>query len=119
MNKSRIGMRIKEERKKHNYTLESFSEKVGIGRSYMSDIERGIKMPSLNVFERIVNALEDVSADYLLRDFVVTGRPFVLNALTEKMTDLSPRQLRMINDIIDTIITNYDERDEEDPPNAY
>ena len=34
---------------------------------YLGEIERGVKMPSLNVFLRIVEEL-NVSVDYLLRN---------------------------------------------------
>lgn len=109
MNKTRIGQRIREERKKHHYTLEAFSTKVGIGKVYLGEIERGLKMPSLDLFGRIVNAFGDISADYLLRDYVMPGTVYAVNDISDKIKDLSPFQIRMISDVIDSMIVNFKE----------
>lgn len=111
MNKTRIGQRIREERKRHNLTLDALAEIAGVGKIHLSQVERGIKMPSLNVFCKIVNAFEDVSADSLLRDYIEPGKPYVLNEITEKMADLPPHRVRFVADVVDTLIKNFEEDD--------
>lgn len=111
MNKTGIGQRIREERKKHHYTLDAFSTKIGIGKIYLGEIERGAKMPSLKVFEKIVNGLEDVPADYLLRDYVITGKPYAINEINQKLEGLTPHQIKMIGDVIDALVVNFESED--------
>lgn len=111
MNKERIGQRIREERKRHKMTLDALAEKAGVGKIHLSQVERGLKMPSLNVFSKIVNAFGDVSADSLLRDYVEPGKPYNLNEVTEKMVDLPPHRVRFIADVVDTLIRNFSEDD--------
>ena len=106
MDKERLGQRIREERKRHRYTLEALATKARIGSVYLSEIERGLKAPSLGVLVEIVNAFEDVSMDYLLRDFSESGKGYALNEVTEKMVDLTPSQIRMISDVVEAMISN-------------
>jgi len=106
MEKAIIGARIREQRKQRKLTLERFAEMADIGAMYLSQIERGLKMPSLNTFVKIVNTL-DISADILLRDEVNAARPYVLNEMTEKMQDLSPPQLKAISDVLDAMLHNF------------
>ena len=62
-----VGQRIYEIRNRRNYTQEQLAEKVGSVPSYISNIERKNKCPSLNLLRKIVKEL-DTSYDYLLMD---------------------------------------------------
>ena len=62
-----VGKRILEVRTKRNYTQEELAEKVGSVASYISNIERKNKCPSLPLLRKIVKEL-DTSLDYLLID---------------------------------------------------
>lgn len=62
-----IGKRILEVRNKRNYTQEELAEKIGSVPSYISNIERKNKYPSLSLLRKIVKEL-DTSYDYLLID---------------------------------------------------
>lgn len=62
-----VGKRILEARNKKNYTQEELAEKVGSVPSYISNIERKNKCPSLALLRKIVKEL-DTSYDYLLMD---------------------------------------------------
>ena len=106
MDKAILGARIREQRKQRKLTLEEFADRTGIGRVYLGEIERGLKMPSLKVFIRILNIL-DISADILLRDEVNSAKPYVLNELTEKMQGLSAPELRVISDVLDVMLDNF------------
>ena len=106
MDKGIIGKRIREQRKRYDLTLEELSEIVGIGTVYLGEIERGIKMPSINTFIKIINAL-DISADILLRDEVAAAKPYILNEITNKMKDLSPACLKMVTDVFYAMLANF------------
>lgn len=62
-----IGTRILELRNRRNLTQEELAEKVGSVPSYISNIERKNKCPSLTLLRKIVAEL-DTSYDYLLMD---------------------------------------------------
>ena len=48
INKKLFGKRIKEAREKLGYTQFQLAEKIGVSQNFLGDIERGIKLPSLN-----------------------------------------------------------------------
>lgn len=50
-------LRLKEERKQRNWTQKEVSEKIGISRSYYSDIENGRSLPSGKVLFKINEVL--------------------------------------------------------------
>ena len=63
----KIGERILEARNRRNLTQEELAERVGSVSSYISNIERKNKCPSLSLLRKIVKEL-DISYDYLLMD---------------------------------------------------
>jgi XRE family transcriptional regulator of biofilm formation len=53
-----IGKNISSIRKQRGYTLSELSERTGISKSYLSNIERDLKQnPSIHVMERIASVL--------------------------------------------------------------
>ena len=102
-----MGDRIREARKQQGLTQEQLAEKVDITLEYISQIERGLKTPSMQVFIKLVEVL-DVSADYLLRDSVSTGKLFGDNAIGRKIERLSPKQRVALEALIDTFIQYLD-----------
>ena len=67
MQREALGKRIREARKQKALTQQQLAEALGITDVYISEIERGNKMPSIPLFIAFVEVL-DISADYLLRD---------------------------------------------------
>ena len=94
-----LGKRIRESRINKGYTQQDLADRAEIGVVYISEIERGIKMPSLNIFIKIVDAL-DVSADYVLRDELPSGKEYVCTEITEKLLVLTPGQRKTASDIL-------------------
>ncbi len=105
MDRIELGKKLKEARIKAGYTQEVLAEKAAIGPVYLGEIERGIKMPSLNVFIKIVIAL-GISADYILRDELPSGKEFIYNDITERLDGLTPAQRKTAVDILDAYIKN-------------
>lgn len=54
-------------RKKKGYTQEILARKAGIARSYLCEIEKGYKIPSIPILEKLANAL-GVSVVELLQE---------------------------------------------------
>ena len=79
------------------------AEKTGLSVNYIGMIERGEKMPALDTFIGILNAL-GVSADMVLADVVDTGYEIKSSMLSERLNSLSPDDRQKIYDVIDTMI---------------
>lgn len=107
MNKLTVGDRIKEARKKQNLTQEQLAERLDISVEFIGQIERGLKLPSMHVFIKLIEAL-NVSADYLLRDYVSTGQLFGDNAIGRKIEKLKPKQRIALEALVDTYIQYLD-----------
>ena len=73
-----LGQRIREQRKEKGWTIEQFAERVELSANYVGDLERGVKIPKLETFIRIVEVL-DVSADVLIRDSVASAMWQMMN----------------------------------------
>ena len=102
-----MGDRIKETRKLRGLTQDQLAEKVDITLEYISQIERGLKMPSMQVFIKLVEAL-DVSSDYLLRDSVSTRNLYGDKQIGTKLERLTPKQRVALEALIDTYINYLD-----------
>ncbi len=105
MDKVAIGSRLREARNMVKLTQEQLAEKVGIGTTYISDIERGAKFPSLSLFIKIVDAL-GVSSDFILRGEIEAGKNCVYDDITRKLDGLTPKQRLGVADLIDAYIKN-------------
>jgi len=105
LEKVALGRRIRESRISKGYTQQELADRAEIGVVYISEIERGVKMPSLNSFVKIIDAL-DVSADYVLRDELPSGKEYVCTEITEKLLVLTPGQRKAASDILNAYLRN-------------
>src|SRR3954468_16812413 len=64
----RVGARVRQLRRQAEFSFDAFVEETGLGRGYVSEIERGLVVPSLGVLARIGDALETTVADLVLGD---------------------------------------------------
>lgn len=62
-----FGTNVKRLRKQAGYSQEEFADLTGTARSYMSDLERSARNPTLKIVERIALALK-VDPSELLKD---------------------------------------------------
>ncbi len=103
MEKAVLGQRIRLRRKEQKLTLEKLAEKADIGLVYLGEIERGLKMPSLNTFIKIVNAL-DISADELIYDHTKSGKYYLADQIAKKMDGLEPDEYAVVANLTITAI---------------
>lgn len=99
MNIGMVGKRIKEARERKNLTQEELAALVDLSSTHVSVIERGIKVPKLDTFVAIANALE-VSCDELLIDSVDHSSVGVPNELAEMIAKLPAKDRKKIIDIV-------------------
>lgn len=100
-----IGKYIRKYRNTKKLRQEDLAEKTGLSVTYIGMVERGEKVPSLETFISIANAL-GVSADMLLADEINNGYEIKNSILNEKLSKLSPEDRNKIYDVIDTMINH-------------
>lgn len=79
------------------------AEKTDLTTNYIGMVERGEKIPSLETFIKIVNAL-GVSSDMILTDVLETGYTVKNSMLNEKLEKLAPEDRNRIYEVIDTLV---------------
>ena len=103
MKEQTLGKEIRKCRKDKKMTQEALAEKADLSVSYMGAVERGEKLPSLEAFIRIADALE-VSADRLLSGMLEAESPVVTNELHQKLSNLPPKERKRILNVMATMI---------------
>ena len=98
-----IGARIKAAREAGGYTQEKFAEEIGLSIQHVSNLERGIVGPSLQIVLKICKVLE-VSCDYLL-----LGRSGSkdISKVESNLADLTPDQLFIVEKGIHIILEAF------------
>ena len=104
MDKAAVGRRIQDERKARKMTQSVLAEKVSVSSKYLSNIECGEKMPKLETFVAIANAL-GTDANSLLADVLNVPVTIKGTVFSERIASLPPaeqkRILRLLQAIID------------------
>ena len=107
MDKTELGQKLRQTRLSKGYTQQALANRAGIGNVYLGEIERGLKMPSLNSFIKLVVAL-DVSANYILKDELPSGREYIYDETAQKLNALTPKQRKTAAAILDAFLSNID-----------
>ena len=95
MDAQAVGHRIKVAREAKGLTQEELAVLVDLSPTHISVIERGVKVPNLDSFVAIANAL-GVSADALLIDVVECSTEGIANELSTRISKLPQREQRKI-----------------------
>lgn len=98
-----IGKNIRKFRLMKKLRQEDLAEKAGLSTNYVGALERNEKIPSLETFIDIVNAL-GVSSDMILSDVIDTGYAVKNSLLNEKLEKLSAEDRAKIYDVIDAML---------------
>lgn len=64
----RIGERVRALRNSVGFGFDAFVEETGLGRGYVSELERGLVIPTIGTLARVAKALEVTVADLVLGD---------------------------------------------------
>ncbi len=78
---------------------------VDLSVSYIGAIERGEKLPKLDVFIRIANSLK-VSSDTLLSGVLEIENQIVASELSDELSNLPKTEQKRILNVVRTMITN-------------
>jgi transcriptional regulator with XRE-family HTH domain len=78
-----IGSRIRQHRKHAGLTQEALALSSGINVSFLGDIERGIKKPSIDTLEKLLKALNVTFREFF--DFETAIKPIKDSAALERL----------------------------------
>lgn len=100
INKKAFGRKVKESRIEANFTQAELAEKIEVSQNFLGDIERGIKLPSLQKLILLCNTLK-ISLDYLFSDS--------LNNVLDESPEIyySDKQMAIIKNIVKSITNNF------------
>lgn len=91
-----LGKRVVAKRTEHNLMQKDLAEKLGIAVNHLSDVERGVKKPSLELLMRISVQL-DTPVDYFLMDSPRICRQYLINEeLASSLKECTPQALQFI-----------------------
>lgn len=65
---ARVGARIRRMRKAAQLTFDAFVAQTSLGRGYVSELERGLVVPTIGTLARVARALDVTIADLVLGD---------------------------------------------------
>ena len=92
-----FGLRLKQLREKHNLSQSQVAKRLVITRAAISSYENNISLPPVNVLAELA-LLYRVSTDYLLG---LDNRTAIV------LEDLTPRQSAVIQEVMDTLVTEF------------
>ena len=98
---SKLGERISTRRREMNLKQYVLAEKAGIANNYLSNIERGRSIPSLEVFVSLCNALNTTPDNFLLGVGKSDNIPL---RITENLKLCDHNSLELIDDYVQLIV---------------
>ncbi|MBQ2357687.1 MAG: helix-turn-helix transcriptional regulator [Ruminococcus sp.] len=98
-----IGRNIRKYRMEKKMRQEDLAEKTGLSANYIGMLERGEKLPALDTFISILNAL-GITADAVLCDVLENGYTVKNSLLNDKLQSLPEAERNKIYEVIDTLI---------------
>lgn len=98
---SHLGRRIYTARREHGITSNQLAELCDVGAVHIRKIESGKKLPSMQTFIMICNALQ-TSPQYLLQDSLAFSDAQL--RLLDKIMELPAAQMELAENLIDTML---------------
>lgn len=106
-----LGKRLRAARSAKGYSIEDFAAKANLTARYISDIERGEKIPKMDTFVMLINLLE-VSADTVLQDSLVIDYKIKAGDLEVRISELTPKQREQMFNVIEVMLRSEHNREE-------
>ena len=101
-----IGRNIRKFRLMRNLRQEDLAEMAGLSINYVGALERGEKIPSLETFIVLLNALE-VSSDMVLSSLLVEKHQADASRLMDRMQNLPAYDIERILAVVDCAYTVF------------
>ncbi|MDA8236219.1 MAG: helix-turn-helix transcriptional regulator [Clostridia bacterium] len=108
---NQIGQRIRQARSKLGLTQEQLGERANLHYSYIGQVERGTKTPSVQTLDRIAKAL-NTGLEYILEereDYVPSLDNLLEKELLNLISDRNPADVELIINITRNVLKRIDE----------
>jgi transcriptional regulator with XRE-family HTH domain len=96
-----IGLKIKELRLKKKIKATEIANNAGISRVYLSEIERGLKTPTIDTLKKICDALGITLAEFFSEE--EHEIPPEISSLMKEVKNLTPEQAELLARFIKTM----------------
>ena len=100
-----LGKRIKNARLSVKKTQEKSAEHLGVSVGYISQIERGVTKISLDTLAQLSEFVETEMA-ILITGVAVTDKKYMFDEVSINVSQLSPKERQILNDIAMLLIKN-------------
>ena len=98
INYEEIGRRIAHLRKELGLKQSEVEEKADLSQKYLSNIERSISIPSIEVIMRIALALDTTPDEFLVGTLRTNDAEW--KNVSEQLRNMTPRQLSLANNFL-------------------
>lgn len=98
-----IGSNIRKIRTQNKLRQEDVAERANLSVNYVGAVERGERLPSLETFITILNAI-GASADVVLSDVLENGYEVKNSILADKLKSLSKEELTRVYEVLDALL---------------
>jgi len=103
MDYKKLGERMRKERLSLGLTQEVLSEKAGISVSFLGQVERGERKPSLETVINIAKSL-GVTVDFLLADSYRTAPNSLVDELAYLVRETPEKDIKTVIEVTKTIL---------------
>lgn len=104
INYKQLGKRIVAKRNDRNLMQKDFADMLGIAVNHLSDVERGVKKPSLELLMRI-SYLLDTPVDHFLMDLPHACCSYAINEeLAAILKQCTPQSLKIIHQLAQNLV---------------
>lgn len=107
MDSKSLGRQILQCRLEKKLSQSQLAEMAGVTQQTVRHYEYGTKVPSLETLICVANAL-DVGLDKLLCRQLKAAKPIRLHGIAKKLEPLSPDQLVIFEDVLNTLLRHKD-----------
>lgn len=104
-----IGANLRKARKQKGLRQEDVAERAELSVNYVGAVERGERIPSLETFISLLNAV-GTSADIILGYILDSGYEVKTSTINDKLKTLSKEDVARIHDVLDTLLKHANKK---------
>lgn len=97
-----VGIKVRNFREKLNMSRSDFSKVTGISASYLSEIERGIKNPTIEILQKICTAF-DVTLSELLEETPSSPMKPEVKEISKTLSNFSTEDIKLLNEFLKSV----------------
>lgn len=102
-----LAKRFRYYREKTGMTIEELSQKAGLNKTYLSQIERYGSVPTLKTLDKLATALQ-IPIDWILADIIPAGKPILLGEIIDAFNQFLPAQKEIAKNIVEAYLNSIE-----------